>query len=319
MKQDTHHMVLHHNTWNVRIQVPEDVRDYFDGQGALIKTTRMKESQVKEAQLVRDQLLADWYLTLNRLRTFIDIAPEFIENLGPQEEISLPLTGLRARGNKDSSASWLICKKMKGVKSPIRRKLGTWPDMSLNEAEDKCRTYRKLIDEGIYPEDYEARQEELKNEDKFLLLRNGYYHFAKRISGTKKEYRVSLKTKDVKKARKLRDKLLKDNEERDEDNAYLDSNIDETPATTPNPRRIGDITEHKAEVWLLEQGYEVFRNISATGPADLVIFDSKTGEHVKIDVKSSEYSTQKIRQKELNIKLLVHDKENNTFKFKGTA
>ena len=79
---------------------------------------------------------------------------------------------------------------------------------------------------------------------------------------------------------------------------------------------MGDITEHKAEVWLLEQGYEVFRNISATGPADIVIFDSETGEHTKIDIKSNENSTQKIKQKELNIKLLVYDKKNNTFKFK---
>lgn len=314
MKHETHHMLLHHNTWNFRIQIPEDVKHHFNGQGAIIKTTGMKESQIEQAQSVRDRLLDDWKVTLDRLRTFQDIVPEFITDLDYQEEISFPTLGLRARGNSDGTASWIICKKMKGVVNPLRRKLGTWPDMSLKEAEEKCGVYRELIDEGIYPEDYEAEQEELKNANKYLILRNGYWQFAKRVSGTNKEERVSLKTKDINKARKLRDQIL---ENKDEDSVYLNHKINENSSTSFNPRRMGDITEHKAEVWLLEQGYEVFRNISATGPADIVVFDSETGEHTKIDIKSNEHSTQKIKQKELNIKLLVYDKKNNTFKFRG--
>ena len=309
-----HHLQLSYNTWNFRVQIPEDVRHHFNGQNEIVKTTGMKESQIEQAQSVRNRLLDDWKVTLDRLRTFQDIAPEFITDLDYQEEISFPTLGLRAKGNRDGTASWIICKKMKGVVNPIRRKLGTWPDMSLKEAEEKCRFYRELIDEGIYPEDYEAEQATLKDANKYLLLRNGYWHFAKRVQGTDKEERVSLKTKDINKARKLRDQILED---RDEDSVYLNLKINENSSTALSPRRMGDITEHKAGVWLLEQGYEVFRNISATGPADFVIFDSKTGEHIKIDIKSNESSSQKIKQKKLNIKLLVYDKKNNIFKFKG--
>jgi Holliday junction resolvase-like predicted endonuclease len=52
--------------------------------------------------------------------------------------------------------------------------------------------------------------------------------------------------------------------------------------------RAGDLSELKACVWLLEQGYEVFRNVSCVGPADLTVF--KDGELIMIDVKSSNYN-----------------------------
>jgi len=52
-----------------------------------------------------------------------------------------------------------------------------------------------------------------------------------------------------------------------------------------NRSRIGDIAEHKAVSWLFDQGYEVFRNASSVGFADLVIVD-KTGEKTLIDVKT---------------------------------
>ena len=55
-----------------------------------------------------------------------------------------------------------------------------------------------------------------RSKNQHLLLRNGYYHFAKRISGTQKEHRVSLKTRDVEKARRLRDELLQQMEEQAE-------------------------------------------------------------------------------------------------------
>lgn len=45
----------------------------------------------------------------------------------------------------------------------------------------------------------------------------------------------------------------------------------------------GSIAEHKATVWLLEQGYEVFRNVSPTGKVDLIA--TKDGEMTKVDVK----------------------------------
>lgn len=52
-----------------------------------------------------------------------------------------------------------------------------------------------------------------------------------------------------------------------------------------DPNRIGDINELKAVTWLLEQGYEVFRNVGCTGPIDLVAV--KPGEVLMIDVKTS--------------------------------
>jgi Holliday junction resolvase-like predicted endonuclease len=53
-----------------------------------------------------------------------------------------------------------------------------------------------------------------------------------------------------------------------------------------SPSRIGDIAEIKAVVWLLEQGFEVFRNTGATGPADIVIWDVNSGKLVPVDVKN---------------------------------
>ncbi len=47
--------------------------------------------------------------------------------------------------------------------------------------------------------------------------------------------------------------------------------------------RVGDIAELRACVWLSEEGYEVFRNISASGPVDIVAV--KDGEVLLIDVK----------------------------------
>jgi Holliday junction resolvase-like predicted endonuclease len=38
--------------------------------------------------------------------------------------------------------------------------------------------------------------------------------------------------------------------------------------------------------YFLEQGFEVFRNVSQHGPADLAIWDPKTEETVFVDVKN---------------------------------
>lgn len=49
-------------------------------------------------------------------------------------------------------------------------------------------------------------------------------------------------------------------------------------------RRSGDAAELLATAYLLEQGYEVFINASATGPVDLICM-STTGEIRKFDIK----------------------------------
>lgn len=47
----------------------------------------------------------------------------------------------------------------------------------------------------------------------------------------------------------------------------------------------GSLSEHIACIWLLKQGYEVFRNISQAGIADILAF--KDDEIIKIDVKTA--------------------------------
>ena len=91
--------------------------------------------------------------------------------------------------------------------------------------------------------------------------------------------------------------------------------------------RIGDISEHKAVVWLLEQGYEVFRNECCSGPIDIIALNIETQEILKIDVKTGSIyihknGTRKVHhgklkeiQKKLDVKLLSYDKERDTFIF----
>ena len=91
--------------------------------------------------------------------------------------------------------------------------------------------------------------------------------------------------------------------------------------------RSGDISEHRAVVWLLKQGYEVFRNECCSGPIDIITYNIETQEILKIDVKTAciyimEDGTRTIRsakqtdiQKELNVKILRYDKEKDTFTF----
>ena len=91
--------------------------------------------------------------------------------------------------------------------------------------------------------------------------------------------------------------------------------------------RTGDITEHRAVVWLLEQGYEVFRNECCTGPIDMIAFNIETQEVLKIDVKTRDNHITKDgtrtkylpkiekKHRELGIILLAVDKVNNEFTF----
>ena len=73
--------------------------------------------------------------------------------------------GLRARAQKDGTVSWIFMKHMKGRTSPVRRKLGSFPDMNMDDAEEKARKYRRLIADGIHPDDYEnERREQLQLE-----------------------------------------------------------------------------------------------------------------------------------------------------------
>ena len=52
---------------------------------------------------------------------------------------------------------------------------------------------------------------------------------------------------------------------------------------------IGDISEFKAVIKFLKEGYMVFKNMSSTGPIDLVLVNFKTGEVRFVDVKTISY------------------------------
>ena len=74
--------------------------------------------------------------------------------------------GLRAKSKKDGSASWFFRQKMKGERSPVFMALGTWPEMNLDQAEDKARIYRSKIARGIHPKVYDEEQTELRRLEK---------------------------------------------------------------------------------------------------------------------------------------------------------
>ena len=58
-------------------------------------------------------------------------------------------------------------------------------------------------------------------------------------------------------------------------------------------KRKGDISEVQVCYLLLEQGYEVFRNISCVGFADIVAIHTETKEKLLIDVKTPTVYTTK--------------------------
>lgn len=64
---------------------------------------------------------------------------------------------------------------------------------------------------------------------------------------------------------------------------------------------LGAISELKASSWLIEQGYEVYRNVSSTGNFDLVAI--KGSELIKIDVTLSRSGLYVSRKKHEKAKL----------------
>lgn len=81
-----------------------------------------------------------------------------------------------------------------------------------------------------------------------------------------------------------------------------------------NKKHKGAWAELAATNWLLEQGYEVFRNVSQHGDIDIIA--RKGAEQLVIDVKSGSAYKGKIyghklskSQKELGVKLLIANQE----------
>jgi len=73
------------------------------------------------------------------------------------------------------------------------------------------------------------------------------------------------------------------------------------PSSKLSTCSIGDITEYKAVIWLIENNFKVFKNSECTGPIDLIAI-SDTGEIKFIDVKTN-YKPKKRSeiQKELGV------------------
>lgn len=60
---------------------------------------------------------------------------------------------------------------------------------------------------------------------------------------------------------------------------------------TVSPSTKGAISEHIATAWLMASGYDVFRNVSPNGRADLLAVDWVKDETIRVDVKSQGFST----------------------------
>lgn len=59
---------------------------------------------------------------------------------------------------------------------------------------------------------------------------------------------------------------------------------------TVSPSTKGAISEHIATAWLMASGYDVFRNVSPNGRADLLAVDWQKDETIRVDVKSEGFS-----------------------------
>ena len=70
--------------------------------------------------------------------------------------------GVRAKKNKDGSVTFILQWRLKGSK-PIRKKIGKWPEMSFNEAEDKAKIWRSGMAQGIHPKNQEKQWIQSRN------------------------------------------------------------------------------------------------------------------------------------------------------------
>lgn len=62
------------------------------------------------------------------------------------------------------------------------------------------------------------------------------------------------------------------------------------PRVKVSPSTKGAISEHIATAWLLQSGYDVFRNVSPNGRADILAVNWKTDETIRVDVKSQGFT-----------------------------
>ena len=78
--------------------------------------------------------------------------------------------------------------------------------------------------------------------------------------------------------------------------------------------RIGDISEIEMCAYFLRKGYEVFRNISSSGPADIIIWKPENNIVHIVDIKSyvkastpEKYLELLENKNDLNVKIIPYD------------
>ena len=78
--------------------------------------------------------------------------------------------------------------------------------------------------------------------------------------------------------------------------------------------KIGAISELEMCAYYVRQGYEVFRNVTPDGPADIIIWNPKNGELHIIDIKSyvstadpNAYAIREEAKKECDTKVIPYD------------
>lgn len=57
---------------------------------------------------------------------------------------------------------------------------------------------------------------------------------------------------------------------------------------------IGAAGEMSVCTYFLSQGLEVFRNVAASGPVDLIVYNKETDKTVLVDVKSHQFITYRV-------------------------
>jgi hypothetical protein len=75
-------------------------------------------------------------------------------------------------------------------------------------------------------------------------------------------------------------------------NSYM-RQIKDKPKGCQRNKHVGYISELKAAVWYMSQGFDVFRNQSAHGKYDLIIHNPLTGELTPIDITTGNYYLKK--------------------------
>lgn len=78
--------------------------------------------------------------------------------------------------------------------------------------------------------------------------------------------------------------------------------------------QIGAVSELEMCAYYIREGYEVFRNVSASGPADIIVWKPETGEFHIIDIKSyvnstapGNYITNEERKRDFKVKVVPYN------------